>query len=76
LIGDKELSTRETLKSFTLHSPLPIVLPDENDDGEERRDDDFEMFLLKSFNLRDGLIRTPTSLTIDTIGVSDPNIRI
>lgn len=46
------------------------------EEEEETREEDLEMISSDNFNFIEGLIRIPTSLTIDTSGVSDPNTRI
>jgi len=43
---------------------------------KKRRNKNLEMISPDNFNFIKGLIRIPTSLTIDTSGVSDPNTRI
>ncbi len=70
--GDNDLSTSEILSSYTLHSERPTIDKLE----EETKEENLEMISPDNFNFIQGLIPIPTSLTIDTSGVSDPNTRI
>ncbi len=58
------------------HHPHSIQSVQQLTNLKKRKEENLEMISPDNFNFIEGLIRIPTSLTIDTSGVSDPNTRI